>query len=227
MRTMWVLLGAVSLTVGLPAPGMAGAEPGAAVALTNISHSIEGKTLIVSGWVENRGMHPAGGLVIDGTGFSPSGEPTAFGSDGIPWQIAPGQSEHFSVRLSIDGQLIREYAVQVAFVRALTRPLAGLRRSVEFGLYRSLLLSMTQVEGSIRAGILTVRSDVRRLPVTRVTAEATVLLTHLVGRHVEASRLETITLDVPADGSVTIGLGVNHAVLLALRVVDVQARVLW
>jgi len=217
---------ALSVTLSLAGAGVASGQS-TGIALVSVAHVLDGRTLVVSGWVENRGPGPVGRLVVDATGFAPSGEPNAFGSDGIPWQIAPGRLEHFAIRLPVDERLIREYAVQVAYSRPPIRPLTSLRRTVDFPIYRPLLLALVRVDGEIRLGRLTVRADVQRLPVTQVTVEATVLIIPPSINRFETQRLETFILDVPADRSVVIGLGITHVTLQSLRVVGVQTRAVW
>ncbi|MGH2373321.1 MAG: hypothetical protein ACRDIC_07565 [bacterium] len=223
MRWWIVILALIALT---PVHGVANQEPGAGLALINISHALEGRTLTVSGWLENRGSVPTGRFVIDASGTSPSGEVTAFGSDGIPWLIRPGENAAFSIRLPVDGQLIRAYSVQVAFTRSPARPLTSIRRSVDVELYRPLLLSGVRVQAEMRGHTLTVRADAQRLPVALVTVEVRLLSTHLMALHQEERRLDVMLVDVPADGTATVHLG-TPAFLLGTRVVDVRLKVAW
>jgi hypothetical protein len=58
--------------------------------------------------------------------------------------------------------------------------------------------------------------------VTQVTVRATLVLPDAT-----ISRLETFTLDVPANGTVALRLGVVGALLLDLRVVDVRLKIAW
>lgn len=218
---------AFALSAIVPWTGLAAQEPTNGLVLAGISHALEGRSLVVSGWVENRGPLPVGRLVIDASGLSPSGEVTAFGSDGIPWQIPPGGNATFSVRLPVDGQLIRAYNVQVAFARPPIRALTSVRRPVEIDLYRSLVLSTVRVHAEIRGSTLVVRADAQRLPVSLVTVEVRFILTHLLGRRLEERRLEVVVVDVPADGTATVHLGVHDAFLVGVRVVDARLKVSW
>jgi hypothetical protein len=214
------------LSGGVPLPAGA-AERAPVLTLASISHTLEGRHLIVSGWVENNGPAPVRGLVIDARGVAPTGETTAFGSDGIPWPIAPGEAETFSLRLPVDGQLIRAYTVQVGFARAPIRPVASVRRDVELALYRPLLLSVVRPQADLTGGRLTVRADAQRLPVAQVTVEVRLLLTHLIRRGLEDRRIEVLLVDVPGDGATTFHLGLMHASVLSLRVTDVRLKVSW
>lgn len=226
MRMRCFVLTIMVLTAATPMTGMASPEPGAGLALTNVSHALDGRSLTISGWVENRGPVPAGGLVIDASGMSPGGDVTAFGSDGIPWLIRPGDAAPFTIRLPVDNQLVRAYSVHVALTRAPSRALASVRRTVDVELYRPLLLSGVRAQAEMRGRTLTVRADAQRLPVTLVTVEVRLLLTHLLGLPLEERRLDVMVVDVPADGTTTVHLG-TPALLLGVRVVDVRLRVAW
>lgn len=222
MRTGWFALLVITLLMS-PLPATAGGtSPEADLALVNVSHTVDGTELVVSGWVENRGRQPAGRLMVDVSGFSPSGDLASFGSDGIPWEIAPGQSERFTVRLPIHQPLIRDYVVQVAFARVPVRPLTGVRRGVDLALYRPLIFSMVKVRGDVLTGLLMVTSHAGGLPVTQVTVEATLFLPDPV-----FSRLQTLTLNLPADGSVSVPLGIGGAALLTLRITDILLKTAW
>jgi hypothetical protein len=227
MRWVTVVL-VLTVTAGFPGLAVAAAEPGAGLALTGVYHALEGRHLVISGWVENRGPSPVGRLVVDASGMAPSGETTAFGSDGIPWQIAPGASETFSLRLPVDDRLIRAYTVHVASASAPARPFASVRQTVSADLYRPLLLQMVRAQGDLIAGRLTLRADAQRLPVSTVTVEVRVIVIQSIGRRpFEDRRIETLLVDVPAEGTVSIHLGTSNAVLLALRVTDVRLRIAW
>jgi hypothetical protein len=216
-------MAAALLSAGPVRPAAGGpADSEVALALTGVSHALDGAALIVTGSVENRGPRPVSRLVIDATGFGPAGDPAFFGSDGIPWQIAPGGSEHFSIRFTLADQPVRQYQVQVALVQQQRRPLATVRRGVDSAFYRPLLLSVVRVSGDLRFGILTVSADAGRWPVTQVTVDAAVLI---IQTH-RGRRIETFRLDVPVGGTTRIGIGTSTD-LLSLRVVDVRTAVSW
>ena len=162
------------------------------------------------------------GLVIDARGFSPSGDLIAFGSDGIPWGISPGQAERFSVFVPVPGTLIRDYTLAVSVPRVPVRPLAGVRRSVDVALYRSLVLSRVRVVGDVDVGQLTLRSDVRGLPVAQLTVEATVIL-----KEPKINLLQTLTVTLLPDASEAFEIGGKRAILVSIRVVDVLLRTVW
>jgi hypothetical protein len=206
----------------LPPAAAAPTESETVLALIGVSHALDGTALVITGSVENRGRRPVSRLVIDATGFGPGGDPAFFGSDGIPWQIVPGGGEHFSIRLSLADQPVRRYQVQVAWVPQPRRPLATVRRGVDSGFYRPLLLSVVRVSGDLRFGILTVRADAGRWPVTQVTVDASVLIVESR----RGRRIETLRVDVPAGRTVSVGIGTSTE-LLSLRVVDVRLEASW
>lgn len=202
----------------------ASAEPDRAssVGLSDVAHTLDGRMLVITGSVHNRGPQPIAQLVVDIAGFAPSGDLVAFGSDGIPWAIASGGVERFSVHLLLADRLIREYTVQVAPAQVTRRPLAGVRRGVDLALYRSFLLTMVRVRADARPGVLTVRSDARGLPVTQVTVTTTLLFPNQ-----QFHELATITLDIPADGMLVVPLQLKDVLLLAVRVIDVTLSASW
>jgi hypothetical protein len=210
------------LVMSIPATAAGQAAP--SVSLTGVGHALEGEALVITGWVENRGPRPVGRLVIDATGFAPSGTAVYFGSDGVPWEIPPGGTASFAVRQSLQGDLVRDYVVQVALAQTPQRPLASLRRSVGAVIYQPLLRSVVRLSGDIHLDRLTIRSDARGWPIEQVTVEALVRLPAVRAR---SGRLEALTLDVPGSGAATIGLGTVGATLMNLRVLEVRTRSTW
>lgn len=198
------------------------AAPEPVLALSDVSHALDADILVITGWVTNRGTVPVPSLVIDARGFSPSGDLIAFGSDGIPWEIPPGRTEHFSVLVPVLGTLIRDYTIAVSVPRIPVRPLAGVRRSVDVALYRPLVLSRVRVFGDIDIGQLTLRSDVSGLPVAQLTVEATVIL-----QQPKINLLQTLTVTLPPDASEVFEIGGRRATLVSVRVVDVLLRTVW
>jgi len=199
----------------------AGATP-QGIVLSDVGHALDGSTLTVTGWVHNQTEQPVSRLVIDVRGFSPSGDLAAFGSDGIPWDIAPDRSERFSVALAVPDRLIRDYTVIVSSTQDPTHPLAGLRRGVDLVLYRPLVLSRVRVSGEVEVGQLTLRSDIRGLPVAQLTVEATLIL-----QQPKINFLQTLTVTLRPDASETFNIGGKRAVLVSLRVVDVVLNAVW
>ncbi len=193
-----------------------------AVVLTDVTHTLDGSTLVIAGWVRNQTAHPVSRLVVDASGFAPSGDLVAFGSDGIPWEIAAGRAERFSVALPVPDRLIRDYTVVVSSVQAPIYPLAGLRRSVDVALYRPLVLSRVRVSGDVQVGQLTLRSDVHGMPVAQMTVEATLILFNP-----DVNLLQTLTVTLPADASETVAIGGREAALVSLRIVGLLLQSAW
>ena len=222
MRAIAVSLVSLAALGATLTPPVTAAVPEPVVALTDVSHALDGDTLVITGWVTNRGAGPVPGLVIDARGFSPAGDLIAFGSDGIPWAVPPGRAEHFSVLVPVLETLIRDYTVAVSVPRVPVRPLAGVRRSVDVVLYRALVLSRVRIFGDVDIGQLTLRSDVRGLPVAQLTVEATVIL-----QQPKINLLQTLTVTLPADASEVFEIGGKRAALVSLRIVDVLLRTAW
>ncbi len=193
-----------------------------AVILTDVAHTLDGSTLVITGWLHNQAGRPMSRLVIDVSGFAPSGDMVAFGSDGIPWDISPDRAERFSVALPVPDRLIRDYTVVVSSAQAPIYPLAGLRRSVDVALYRPLVLSRARVSGDVQVGQLTLRSDVHGMPVAQMTVEATLILFNP-----DVNLLQTLTVTLPADASKTFAIGGREAALVSLRIVDLLLQSAW
>lgn len=220
MRRVQAVLCLLMLTAaGLASPAGAGA-PG--IVLSDVSHTLDGSTLIVTGWVHNQTGQPVSRLVIDVSGFAPSGDMVVFGSDGIPWGVPPGRADRFSVSLPIADRLVRDYTVVVSSTQAPGYPLAGLRRGVDLALYRALVLSRVRVSGDVAVGQLTLRSDVRGMPVAQMTVEAT-----LIVFNPEVNLLQKLTVALPPDASKTFRIGGIEVALVSLRIVDVLLQTAW
>ncbi len=205
--------------VGLASPAGAGA-PG--IVLSDVSHTLDGSMLIVTGWVHNQTGRPVSRLVIDVSGFAPSGDMVVFGSDGIPWGIPPGRADRFSVSLAIADRLVRDYTVVVSSTQVPGYPLAGLRRGVDVALYRALVLSRVRVSGDVQVGRLTLRSDVRGMPVAQLTVEATLIL-----QQPKVNLLQTLTVTLLPDASEVFEIGGRRAALVSLRIVDLLLNATW
>ncbi|HXF82933.1 MAG TPA: hypothetical protein VNN19_09310, partial [bacterium] len=193
------------------------------VTLTDVSHALDGRMLIITGRVGNEGDEPLVPLVIDVAGYGPSGDLVVTGSDGIPWPLAPGGVERFTIPVPLARALVREYVVQVSRPRA-GPPLASARRGVDVALYRDFLPTLIALRGRVEFGLLTIRAEGPGLPVARVTAEATVLVFDPVAEWFKPVRL---TLDIPPDGATTVFVGSPLARLVALRLVDVRLKSSW
>jgi len=206
--------------------GANGAEPspGERIAIANLSHALEDRTLTITGWLENRGATPISQLVIDARGFGPSGDLVALGSDGIPWEVLPGGTERFTIALTVTPKLVRDYLVQVSTRGSPSRQLAKQRQGVSTELYRPLLFSRVEVTAELNAGMLTIHTSAEGLPVNQVTVRATVLLHEFDPL---LAHVFSVDLDVPADGTTVITLGTFPARLLSVRIVDLRLKTAW
>jgi len=223
MRYAWLVLTVLVAILGYADRSAAAPSSVAIITLADVSHALDDRTLTVTGWVENRGGNAVSRLVIDAQGFAPSGELVAFGSDGIPWELRPGSSERFSIAVPVPTQLIRDYVVQVSTLGSPVHLYASQRRSVRIDSYRALLLARIGVESDLQSDMLRVRASTAGLPVTQVTVRATVLLERKF-----RTEVFTVDVDVPADGTVILPLGMRRAItLLSVRIVDIQLKTAW
>ncbi|HEY3248006.1 MAG TPA: hypothetical protein VGK88_06940 [bacterium] len=220
MRYLLAVLCALGLLAG-PVAGAAAPRAAGALAVLDLTHTLDDGALVINGVIENRGPAVTG-LVIDAEGFSTQGNEVVAGSDGIPWTMPAGGRERFSIRLPFQKTLVREYAVQVALAKPPYAPLAGARRSVDLVLYRPFILAQVQLRADLAAGWLIVTSRAAGLPVLQVTGDVTVLFVLRRG-----TRLRTLTVTVPADDALTVPLGTDAVSVAAVRVTDVLLKVSW
>lgn len=225
----WVALAVLGLALSLPLAGIA-ADSGAPLALSNVSHVLDGRFLSISGRVENRGVNTVAGLVVDATGYAPTGDAVFLGSDGIPWGLAAGKNERFTVRLPLTDRPVRAYTVQVALSRPPRNPLVSLRRNVEPTLYTPLLSSAVRLKGTIRGDILTVHADAGQWPAGQVIVEARLSVPVFQPDHsmiLAPRNIETVFVQVPGNSSATAQLETRGVELLFLRVVDALPLTAW
>lgn len=226
MRTPVALGMLVSLVVWLPtALAAPGSSPPASpsVALLEVSHSLEGRQIIISGILRNTGPVPLRGLVIDADGYGPGGDLVASGTDGIPWPIQRGALERFSMFLPLGPRLVRDYVVQVTHPRQ-GGPLAVARRTIDVELYRRHVRSLVRLEGSTHSGELIVRADAGGLPVSQISVRASLWALDPL---LEEFKLVTLDFDVGPDRSTTVFVSPIRAVLISLQIVDVRLRASW
>jgi hypothetical protein len=220
MRTLLMICCVVAVAA-LPAVGAPVPSTGPALVLSGVVHGVDGNTLVITGQVENRGPAVTG-LVIDASGVSVRGNEVASGSDGIPWTLSTGARERFSVRLLLGATLIRSYEVRLALARPPFVPLASAQRSVDLALYRPFILSLVQVRAELAGGWLIVRGRAGGMPVQQITTSITVLFAAR-----KAYWLQTVTVDVPADGAATIPIGFNAAAVASVRITEVLLKSNW
>jgi len=217
------LVTVVLIGLSLPAGRLSAAAPAPRILLTDVSHALEGRSLVITGGVTNAGSAAVAPLVIDASGFGPAGDLVAMGSDGIPWEMGPGQTERFSISIPLGRMLIREYVVQVSRVRA-PAPYSSARRGVDVALYREHLRTLVMLRGDLFKGVLTVRAEGPGLPVAVVTADAQVLVFNPLLEGFQPVRL---SLDLDLNRSRTVFVGSPHAFLISLRLVDLRLKVTW
>jgi hypothetical protein len=222
VRVLVILLGVAVTGAFWPHVPIVEAAHSPSIELSNVSHTLDGATLTVTGWVVNGGQMPLSRLVVDVHGFIPSGDLTAFGSDGIPWDIRPGGAERFSVSLAVPAPLIRDYTVTVSSSRAWGRPLAGVHRRVNSALYHALVVSRVRLVADVRVGRLTLRTDVGGMPVAQITVEAT-----LVIFNPQVNLLQSLTVVMPPDATETFSIDGIRVALVSLRVVDLLLTTAW
>lgn len=203
--------------------GPLGAQAGRTAVLIDVSHTLDGRTIAISGLLRNTGALPLRGLVIDATGYGAVGEQVALGTDGIPWQVAPGGTERFTMSLPLGPLLVREYVVQVT-VPSASRPLATARRAIETELYRRHIQSLVTLQGSTYNGLLVVRADTDGLPVSLVSVRASLWA---LDPFLDHFRLVTLDFDVQAGRGTTVLVSPVQAVLVSLQVTDVRLRATW
>ena len=226
MRTA-AALGVLALLLLTPAvapaaPAVPSTTP-PSVSLVDVFHTLDGRVITISGVLRNTGTAPLSGLIIDANGYGPDGFLVASGTDGIPWQLAPGALERFSMSLPLGPQLVREYLVQVS-LPGLSRPLSAARRTIDIELYRQHVRTLIQVEGSTRNGLLVVRADAEGLPVSLVMVRASLWALDPLIDHF---RLVTLDFDVQPDSSKTVFVSTTRAILVSLQIVDIRLRASW
>lgn len=225
----WIVVAALVLAVGLPPAGLA-ADSGSPLALVDISHALEGRTLAVTGRVVNRAATAVAGLIVDVTGYAPIGDPVFLATDGIPWGLAAGKQERFTARIPLTDRPVRAYAVKVALSRAPGNALVTLRRNVEASVYRPLLPSVVQVTGSLRGDALTVHAEAGQWPVAQVTVEATISVPSFEPEQamiLAPRNINAVIVQVPANGAAIATLESRGATLLLLRVIDAAPVPVW
>jgi hypothetical protein len=209
-------------TIASAAPAVPSALP-PSVALVDVFHTLDGRLITISGVLRNTGTTPLRGLIIDANGYGPDGFLVASGTDGIPWELAPGALERFSMSLPLGPQLVREYQVQVS-LPGLSRPLTSARRTIDIELYRQHVRTLIQIEGNTRNGLLVVRADAEGLPVSLVMVRASLWALDPLIDHF---RLVTLDFDVQPDSSKTVFVSTTQAILVSLQIVDIRLRANW
>ncbi|MDQ7829936.1 MAG: hypothetical protein QN195_01645 [Armatimonadota bacterium] len=220
----WALLPIIALLLRSLLPSPAPAAPGAraTVELLGVAHGLADRQFTVTGTVRNAGPLAVSRLVIDVWGYGPQGDLAAFGSDGIPWILAPGESEAFRAVLPLGRTLIRSYRLAVTDARPPLVDPPVLTRTVEAGLYTALALREVRVVTEVRPGTVTLRALPGDLPVARVRARLTVLV------H-DGATLVIHTMPVPLVVGEVLRVGFAGPVVrvLAVEVTGVDFEAAW
>lgn len=142
----WASLAVITLLLLSLRPAPVPGSPAgcATVEPLGVAHALPDRQFTVTGTVRNAGPLAVSRLVIDVRGYGPQGDLAAFGSDGIPWTLAPGESAAFRAVLPLGWTLIRSYHLAVTG----SRPPLGEVRRVGFGgaVVRVLAVEVTEVD---------------------------------------------------------------------------------
>jgi hypothetical protein len=220
----WMRLPTITLLLWscLPSPSLTAPPGGAAVEVLGVTHALSGREFAVTGTIRNTGALPVSRLVIDVWGYGPQGDLAAFGSDGIPWIVAPGESEAFRVVLPLGRTLIRSYRLAVTGSRPPLRDPPVLTRTVAAGLYTALALREVRVAAEVRLGTVTLRASAGDLPVARVRARLTVLVHDGV-----VLVIHTIPVSLVVGEVLRVGFGGAVVRVLAVEVAGVDFEASW
>lgn len=217
------LRAALSAVLVLTAGTAASAPPAAAVLeLVDVGHALRERTLLITGEVRNAGAQPAGGLVIDASGFAPTGDLAAFGSDGIPWTLPPGAAEPFQIFLPLGRSLVSRYTVTVSGSRPPQRRPAALTRSIHPAFYRPLILPRVRVDVDAEPTALTFTAAAEDLPVTAVRVTVNLLV-----RDKDGVTLRALTVEVPVDRPLRLRFAPLIVRVVSVTVADVVLAPSW
>jgi len=205
-----------------PAAAAAGGNASGVLELVGVDHSLNGRTLVISGWVRNTGSVPVERLVIDVSAFGPNGELAGFGSDGIPWAILPDGLDHFRIYLPLGRALVRDYAVTISASRPGPLRPAVATRTIDPALYRSLLQSMVRVRADAEVTSLVLRVGAEGLPVMRVHVKVILLL-----QDGDRADLRSIVVAVPVDRALRLAFAPFIVRVVSVEVVDVTLTPTW
>jgi hypothetical protein len=211
---------------GTVSPGRGQAAPtplaAAVLELVDVGHALVERTLIVTGSVRNAGALPAGGLVIDASGFAPTGDLAAFGSDGIPWTLLPGAAESFQIFLPLGRNLVSRYTVTISASRPRQARPATVTRFIFPAFYRSLILSRVRVDVDAAPTVLTFTAAAEDLPVTAVRVTVNLLV-----RDKDGVTLRVLTVEVPVDRPLRLRFAPLIVRIVSVVVADVVLAPSW
>lgn len=226
-----VVLTASVLATGLPSSDGRGwtaaaspAPPRATLVLGDITHSLQDRTLVISGWVRNTGGLPVSGLVIDASGFAPNGDLAGFSSDGVPWVMRPDTVEHFNIFLPLGKALVSTYTISVTASRPRQDRPAMVTRAIFPRFYRPLILPRVRVKVSAESYSLTFTASAEDLPVTAVEVSVQLLVDELKGALPD---FRVLTVEVPVDRPMRMRFAPLILKVVSVNVLDAVLAPSW
>jgi len=220
-----LLLGTISAGAGAVSSGTSTPPPaaaGAVLELAEVTHALQERTLVISGWVRNAGRLPVAGLVIDASGFAPVGDLAAFGSDGIPWSMRPGSAEHFQIFLPLSRTLVSNYTVTISASRPRQARASTVTRSIFPAFYRPLILPRVQVDVETGPTALTFNASADGLPVMAVQ-----LTVNLLVQEKNEIVLRVLTVEVPVGRPLRLRFAPLIVRVVSVTVADVILSPSW
>lgn len=224
-RAATALLAVAALTVIAPSARAAQpSAPAAVLVLEEITHALSGRTLVISGVVRNAGRLPVSRLVIDASGFSPTGDLAAFGGDGVPWDIPPERGEHFRIFLPLGQTFVSTYTVAVTGSRPRQARATTVTRAIFPRFYRPLILPRVRVTVSAESYALTFTASAEGLPVSTVEVSVQLLVDELRATQPD---LRVLAVEVPVDRPLRMRFAPLIVKVLSVTVVDVVLTSSW
>ncbi len=219
-----LILGSISADAGAAPPGTSAPPPesGAVLELADVTPALQERTLVITGWVRNAGHLPVAGLVIDASGFAPTGDLAAFGSDGIPWAVKPGSAERFQIFLPLGRALVSNYAVTISASRPRQVRAATVTRSIFPAFYRPLILPRVQVDVDSEPTVLTFTASADGLPVAAVRVTVNLLV-----RERTEIVLRVLTVEVPVGRPLRLRFAPLIVRVVSVTVADVILSPSW
>ncbi len=219
-----LLCGLIPARAGAASSAASPPPPAAAVVLdlVEVTHALQRGTLVISGLVRNVGRLPAAALVIDASGFAPTGDLAAFGSDGIPWVMPPGAIERFQIFLPLGRSLVSNYTVTISGSRPRQARPAAVTRSIFPAFYRQLILSRVQVDVDNERFALTFTASADELPV-----EAVLVTVNLLVRDKNDIVLRAFTVEVPVGRPLRLRFAPLIVRVVSVTVADVILSFSW
>lgn len=229
MRTILGIAGLIATAAAVTVPGVAVSmaalpSPGASLALSEVTHALENQTLVIGGLVRNVGRVSVSRLVIDASGYAPTGDLAAFGSDGIPWEVRPEGAERFRIFLPLERTFVSNYTVGVTGSRPAQERPAALTGTISPRFYRPLILSRVRVNVSAETFALTLTASADGLPVAAVEVSVQLLVDELKGALPD---FRVLTVEVPLDRPLRMRFAPLILKVVSVTVVDARLTPTW